>query len=686
MPKNSTNLRNRVNKLHLPKTRPLLPLFEVISNAMHAIAEKKEKYNNEGLGKIQIEVIRNGSPDLLLEINNIEEYPINSFKIIDNGIGLDVENYNSFQEFDSEHKASIGGKGIGRLVCLKAFQKIIIESIYIENDKFLLRKFEYKKSKEGFDNYEADIKSNKKTTGTSLTLSKLEEEYNGNMPQTIIEVSRQIITHFQLVFIEKKEPEIIIKNQNNFKINLTKLFNQEFEKQILSKEFTVNEMNFKIFISKAYQAKSHKIHYCAHERSVKEEGLYTYINDLKSMIKDSLQSDPYYFQIFIVSDFLNRNVNDERTGFNFSVEEDVDEIENHEISLAKIRREALVCTEDLLKDFLKKLRTEKLESYLPIIEKEFPNYHNVIYHNKEKVEKLPAGLTKNELDIKLYEIESQWKIRVKEDGIDVIEKKKDITSLAKYKELYEKFLAEFNEIGQSDLARYIVHRRSVIDLLDRLIELNENEKFEDEDIIHSLFFPIRETSQTVSTDKQNLWLLDERLTFNTLLASDKLFKNVEQLNSNSRDRIDLIIKKDEVFENATLFSENKSPFESFTIIEFKKPGRNDYKHGDTKKDPIAQVRKYIRETIEGKTKKMGRTIEAKYNTPFYCYIVADITPTLRYILEEESFTPTSDGQGFFRFYDTIKSKSYVEVLPFTKVICDAKQRNKILFDKLNLTY
>ena len=33
MPKNSTNVRNRVNKLHLPKTKPLYPLFEVISNS-----------------------------------------------------------------------------------------------------------------------------------------------------------------------------------------------------------------------------------------------------------------------------------------------------------------------------------------------------------------------------------------------------------------------------------------------------------------------------------------------------------------------------------------------------------------------------------------------------------------------------------------------------------------------------
>lgn len=231
----------------------------------------------------------------------------------------------------------------------------------------------------------------------------------------------------------------------------------------------------------------------------------------------------YYFQVFVVEDFLNKNVNEERTSFNFSIEDDNEEFDTQEVSLAKIRREALQAVEELLSILLTQVRKEKLEIYLPIIAKEFPNYNTVINHNREKVEKLPAGLNKNELDIKLYEIEAEWRKKVKEDGLDIIEKKKDVTSLEQYKALYEKFLNEFNEIGQSDLARYVIHRRSVIDLLDNLLGWDDDKKFIDEDTIHSLFFPIRETGQTVASEKQNLWLLDERLTFNSLLAySNKL--------------------------------------------------------------------------------------------------------------------------------------------------------------------
>lgn len=678
----STNLRNRVNKLHLPKTKPLLPLFEIVSNAIHAIEEKRV-IDTSLVGLISIKTIRNGEELALKQVSDIEVYPINSFIVIDNGIGLNNENFVSFQEFDSEKKLDIGGKGIGRLVCLKAFRKLSIDSIYSENKQFRYRKFEYKKSKDGFDNYE-DVPSDKKISGTMVSLCEYENEFKKLTPASIREIGRQIITHFQLYFIQNKQPEIIIKNQDDAEVNLTNLFNVEFENEILQKDFNIEGNIFTLYISKSFTAKSHKLHFCAHERSVRDEGLSKYISDFKNVIKNALE-EGFYFQVFVVGEFLNKNVNEERTSFNFSIEDDGDEFETQEVTLAKIRKGALQTIEELLDVLLTQVRKDKLDIYLPIIAKEFPNYNAVVNHNKEKVEKLPAGLNKNELDIKLYEIEAEWRKKVKEDGLDILEKKKDVTSLEKYKELYEKFLLEFNEIGQSDLARYVIHRRSVIDLLDNLLGWDDDKKFIDEDTIHSLFFPIRETGQNVTSEKQNLWLLDERLTFNSLLASDKLFKQVKSLNSDSRERVDLIIKKEEVFEKATLFSESKNPFESFTIVEFKKPGRNDYVYGDAAKDPTFQVRRYIRETIDGHTKIKGRPIEARNNTPFYCYIVADITESLMYILSEESFIPTADGKGYFKFYDTLNYKAYIEVLPFNKVIEDAKQRNRILFDKLNLT-
>jgi len=681
---NITNLKNRVNKLYVPKTKSLLPLFEVISNSIHAIIEKRI-LDKTFEGEININLIRTGSPDALKQLDDLDKYPIKSFEVIDNGIGFNNENLNSFKEFDSEKKAKIGGKGIGRLVCLKLFSKLIFDSIYNENDKFYERSFEYKKnSKEGFDKYSEKEVFGDLKTGTKVILNDFEEEYQLKAPRDIFDICRQIITHFQLNFIEKIAPKIIVRNQNGNEIILNNLFSREFESEILDDTFYIGESEFKVYITKSYNALSHKILYCAHERAVKDEGLSKYIEDLRFAIEDNADKDKsYHFQVFVLGEFLNQHVNEERTNFHFS-DDDIDD--EDEITLAKIRRHTIEKIESLLEDFLSKTRKEKIEQYLPIIQKEFPNYSSVIEYNREKVEKIPQGLTPHELDVKLYEIESEWKVDVKKEGKKLLEDKKDITKLEDYNYLYEKFWSEFNEIGKTDLARYVVHRRSVIDVLDKLIEWDENQDFYNEDIIHSLFFPIKEDKKSVIHDKQNLWLLDERLTFNNLLASDKTFNQVQELNSNSGDRIDLIIKQGEVFDKATLFSEDKHPQESFTIIEFKKPYRNDYQHGDVKKDPVKQVRKYMKEIVEGKIKKNGRKIEAGKTTPFYCYIIADITNTLESILIEETFTKMPDGMGYFRFYseEILPYKAYIEVLPFKKIIKNARERNKILFDKLNI--
>ena len=235
-------------------------------------------------------------------------------------------------------------------------------------------------------------------------------------------------------------------------------------------------------------------------------------------------------------------------------------------------------------------------------------------------------------------------------------------------------------MGKSELARYVVHRKSVIHLLDKLIELNATGKFTDEDLIHNIFCPIKSSSDEIPHDKQNLWLIDERLTYHSFLASDRSFDQIPAVNSNSKDRTDLLI-----YNDALAFTEDaKAPFQSFTIVEFKKPQRGGYSDNDPKKNPLDQVEKYITELLKGNvTSRTGRQIKLEPQTPFYVYIICDITDSLEDILKKREFSKTPDGQGYFLF----KSKyynAYIEVLPFEKILSDSRKRNRILFDKLGI--
>ena len=126
-----SNIANKVRNTSLPKTKPLLPVYEAVSNAIHSISEMAKKQSISG--RIIINLIRTGSSDILKELAEIDQYPICSIEVIDNGVGFNNENMTYFIEADTDHKIEIGGKGVGRFVCLKAFKSILISSVFEYN-------------------------------------------------------------------------------------------------------------------------------------------------------------------------------------------------------------------------------------------------------------------------------------------------------------------------------------------------------------------------------------------------------------------------------------------------------------------------------------------------------------------------------------------------------------------------
>src|SRR5664280_2145871 len=140
-----TNIRNLVRQTQLPKWKPLLPIFEAVMNSFQAI---RDIQRTSATGRIVIEIERDH--DFLPD----ETPPICSFTIIDNGVGLNDLNMDSFNESYIEHKLSLGGKGLGRFTWLKAFERVEIESTFREPDQkdhLLHRKFVFD------ENYDPDV-------------------------------------------------------------------------------------------------------------------------------------------------------------------------------------------------------------------------------------------------------------------------------------------------------------------------------------------------------------------------------------------------------------------------------------------------------------------------------------------------------------------------------------------------
>ena len=116
----SIDLAGRVKNFDLPKTQPLIPLFEAVVNSIYAIEERKERETFEG--RIDIRIIREPQEVVGLEGIDSTINEIAGFSISDNGVGLDDNNMKSFLQSDSTYRAAKGGKGVGRFSWIKAFE------------------------------------------------------------------------------------------------------------------------------------------------------------------------------------------------------------------------------------------------------------------------------------------------------------------------------------------------------------------------------------------------------------------------------------------------------------------------------------------------------------------------------------------------------------------------------------
>ena len=104
----SINIQGRLKNFHLPKNQPLIPLFEAIVNSIHAVNERHQ-LGEMFAGKIVIRIIREEQTT----IAGYGELPsITSFEVVDNGIGFNEPNLESFMESDSTYKEALGGKGV----------------------------------------------------------------------------------------------------------------------------------------------------------------------------------------------------------------------------------------------------------------------------------------------------------------------------------------------------------------------------------------------------------------------------------------------------------------------------------------------------------------------------------------------------------------------------------------------
>jgi|MTBAKMStandDraft_1061839.scaffolds.fasta_scaffold01014_2 hypothetical protein len=675
-----TNLRGRLRNTPLPYSRGLMPLFEAVVNSIHAIEETGYSSNR---GKIIVDILRDSHPNSSLFPNQKKPGPdatedIIGFKITDNGIGFNDANMKSFETLDSEYKADKGCRGVGRLLWLKAFNKIRVTSIF-KDDTGCLKSRSFTFNTSGVSTPVTSDAPDKSAVQTSVHLEGFNKRYRDSSKKTTSAIANSLFEHCLWYFVRQGgAPEILIADTDET-VHLDQVYDEHMLSSASTESISIKNREFDLTHVKlrSNSSQSHVIAFCAANRLVKEENISGKIPGLYGKIRDN--NSEFVYACYVSSEFLDEKVRAERTGF--EIDDDIEglfaqtEISLNDIKSAIIERICLFLSDYLAES--KKAGRERLDSF---VAKKAPRYRPILARIPEDKLIVDPNISDKELDLVLHKHLSEIEGKLLSDGHTIMNPKHD-EELVDYQKRLQEYLKTAEDIKKSDLANYVSHRKVILDLLGKAIEKGDDGKYAREDLIHGLIMPMRKDSDEIMFDGYNLWLLDERLAFHDYLASDRPLSSIPITGSNQTKEPDICALN--VFDKPILVSEGtKLPLASIVVVEIKRPMRNDAKVGEDH-DPIEQALGYLDRIREGNVQTAsGRPIPRSEDIPGYCYVICDITKSIRNRCKMHSLTVTSDHMGYFGYNPNFKA--YVEVISFDRLVNAAKERNRAFFDKLGL--
>lgn len=675
-----TNLHGRLRNTALPASNGLLPLYEAVVNGIHAIEDAQLSAEQ---GRIIINIIRDGQAAMELDASAKRPGPeakgeITGFKITDNGIGFNDSNMKSFMTLDSEFKATRGGRGVGRLLWLKAYERAVVTSVY-ESDKG-----ERKKRSFAFDARQgvygpevANAAGNERLT--IIHLSGFSKRYREASPKTARVIAKNLLEHCLWYFVRPGgAPKMEIIDDNEI-ISLDDVYEEHMISHATLQTINLKGNTFQLIHIKlsALSTRNHAIVYCAANRLVIRENIRGKIPGLIGNLHD--EAGDFVYECYVSSPMLDEHVRSERTSFDIE-EEPLDIFASAELSQKEIREAVIAQASTFLSDYLAETRRLGKERVISFVERKAPRYRPILSRISEEHLAVDPDITDKDLDLLLHKHLAEIESKMLAKGHEIMHPLEH-ESYRDYRERLGEYLKTAEDIKQSDLANYVSHRRVIIDLLEMAIQKKDGGGYAREDLIHTLIMPMRKDSNELSLDSCNLWLIDERLAFHDYLASDKPLGSMPITRSPDGKEPDIVALN--VFDNPVLVSEGaRLPPAALIVVEIKRPMRNDAAQGEDK-DPIEQALGYLDRIRRGVVQTAsGRQIPDSENVPGFCYILCDMTPTIVKRCKIHDAIRTSDGLGYF-FYNKAFG-AYVEVVSFDRLVNAAKERNKAFFDKLGL--
>ncbi|HUC56088.1 MAG TPA: hypothetical protein VMA95_01705 [Streptosporangiaceae bacterium] len=612
--------------------------------------------------------------------------PIAGFIVSDNGEGFHDENMRSFETLDSEYKSAQGCRGVGRLLWLIAFDKVEVFSHYLDSQATMKRR-EFTFTKDNGVSPRQDKDATVGETGSEVQLLSFKEVWRQRAPKHLSPIARGILEHCLWYFVRPGgAPHISIFDETEH-IDLDTVFDEYMLAGSTRQQLTVKDRPFDLVHVRLRVSgrTSPQLNWCAGNRVVFPEKLAGKVPGLYGKLKDD-EAD-FIYACYITSPFLDDNVRSERTAFDIP-EANEGTFDEAEPSMSDIREATLKAAEQYLLSSLTGVREAGRARVERFVNTKSPRYRPILRHIDQAKLSVDPAISDEALELVLHRHFTEFETELLAEGQRVLEA--ESTENQEYEERLQEYLAKVEDAKKSDLAAYVSRRRVNLDLLAKAIESDRRGSYSLENVIHNLIIPMRKTSDDLSESVSNLWIIDERLAFHNYLASDKTIKSTLITDSVSTLEPDILALKlhDDPDDGPgkdgpILVSDTqRPPLASLVVVEIKRPMRNDVRPVPDK-DPLHQVLRYLEQVRCGGVKTAaGRPIPESDDIPGFCYVIADLTPTMTESCKQRNLKLTDDHLGYFGYNENYRA--YIEVISFDRLLNMAHQRNRAFFDCLGL--
>ena len=285
--------------------------------------------------------------------------------------------------------------------------------------------------------------------GIVVQLSEFCDSYGTRCPVRTNTIVQRIIAHFLPIFAGKNSPNMLLHDDDTINLQM------EFKEKIANSteqmiEVEIEDEKQPILIRHMKCDKSIRprgsinnwICFCANDRGVKEYGIDDQIG-LKTLGGDQIYVGT------VTGDYLDTNVNPQRTDFIFDPEEG-----------RLIRRQVASSVKDFLKEYVDESLAQKMAITSGIVRK-YPQY---LYINSE-IDQFVDGLQANSnSEERIYVEMAQHRYRRQRRFNGV---RRDIDSASKYDDAVAEKVNEYKEYILDDqkgsLAEYVTKRKAVLD-------------------------------------------------------------------------------------------------------------------------------------------------------------------------------------------------------------------------------